>query len=287
MRFEISVYTKISGSERIMRDMKSWILLSIGLAGLGSVASGQVVPNVSPNCNCPERRTISAPGTAQVVADADLAVVRVGYKLFGSDAKASYDNATEVSNAIMNALISSGIPKSAIESTSQALQHTQIYDLQQFPMGSSDRDRRQFTVSQSWIVRVKPDEAAKALSTAISAGANEGGWIQWIVEDPSTFQAKASSEATARARDAAEQIAERLGVHLGRLMSVMQNQGSPYFSGGTVMGVGSIYGMGDSVMMNGGMQAQNQQFAINSRRIEFRATVNAVFEIEDGKATTK
>jgi len=269
-----------------MRDMKRWTVLLIGLASLGPVAWGQM----NQTCNCPERRTISAPGTAQVTADADLAVVRVGYKLYGPDAKTSYDRATEVSNSVMNALTASGIPKSAIESTSQALQHTQVYDLQQFPMGSEDREHRQFTVSQNWIIRVKPDQASGALSTAVAAGANEGGFIQWIVEDPATLHARASSEAFANARKVAEQIAATSGVQLGRLMNVSQNQGSSIYSGPALnMGTGATYGMGDSVMMVGGssMQVQNQQLAINSRRVEFRATVIAVFEIAEAKSTAK
>ena len=264
-----------------MQAMKHWVFLSIALAGLGSVASGQM----SQNCNCPERRTISAPGTAQVTTDADLAVVRVGYKLYGSDAKSSFDQATEVSNAIMKALTASGISKTAIESTSQALQHTQIYDLQQFPMGSEDREHRKFTVSQSWIIRAKPDKASETLSVAVAAGANEGGWIQWVVEDPSAFHARASSEAVANARKVAEQIAAKSGVQLGRLMSVTQPIGPTMYAGPVGnMGMGGTFGMGDSVMMvGGGMQAQNQQLAINSRRVEFRATVTAIFEIADAK----
>jgi uncharacterized protein YggE len=267
-----------------MHTMKSWILLLSGLAGLVSFGWGQC----NQNCTYPERRTITAPGVAQTTADADLAVVRVGYKLYGADAKSSYDHATEVSNAIMNALTSSGIPKSSIESTSQALQHTQIYDLQQFPMGSEDRERRRFTVSQSWIIRVKPDKAGSTLDTAVSAGANEGGWIQWIVEDPSTLQAKAASDAVANARKVAEQIAARSGVRLGRLMTVTQNQNPMFYNGPINSAVaGSTWGMGDAVMAVGGVQMQNQQLAINSRRVEFRAAVNATFEIEDEKTAAK
>jgi hypothetical protein len=217
---------------------------------------------------------------AQVTADADLAVVRVGYKLFGSDAKSAYDHATEVSNAIMNALTTSGIPKTAIESTSQVLQHTQVYDLQQYPMGSEDREHRQFTVTQSWTIRVKPDQAGAALNTAVGAGANESGWIQWVVEDPSALEAKASSDALANARKIAEEMAKDAGVHLGRLVSVSENQRPTVFNGPVGAG-GGLVGMGDAVMMAGVAPGANQQFAINSRRVEFRTSVLAMFAIED------
>jgi hypothetical protein len=260
-----------------MRNLSRWFVLLVVLAGLGSLAS----PQCNGNQNCPERRTISVNGTALVTADADLAVVRVGYKLYGADAKNAYDRATDVSNAIMSGLTASGIAQSAIESTSQVLQHTQMYDLQQFPMGSEDREHRQFTVTQSWIIRVKPDQAATALNTAVSAGANESGWIQWIVEDPSALQARASSEAVANARKIAEQIAEKAGVKLGHLVNASENRGSEAFNGPINGAMGSIFGMGDGVMMAGSASGMNQQLAINYRRVEFRTSVFAVFAIED------
>ncbi len=220
-------------------------------------------------------------GTARVTADADLAVVRVGYKLYGPDAKTAYDHASEVSNAIMDALTAAGIPKTAMESTSQVLQHTQVYDLQQYPIHDEEREHRQFTVTQSWIIRVKPDQASGALNTAIGASANESGWIQWIVEDPSALQAKASSDAVDNARKIAEQIAQKSGVHLGHLVSVSENQVPMPYSGPVGMAGGGIFGMGDGVMMAGSAPGGNQQLAINSRRVEFQISVHAVFEIED------
>ena len=269
-----------------MRNVTRFTVLLVSLAGLSSIAWAQCNTN---GCNpsFPERRTISVTGTAQVTGDADLAVVRVGYKLFGADAKSAYDHATEVSNAIMNALTASGISKASIESTSQVLQHTQVYDLQQYPMGSEDREHRQFTVVQSWIIRVKPEQAAAALNTAVDAGANESGWIQWIVEDPSVLQAKASSEAVANAHKIAEEIAAKSGVRLGHLVSANENQNGAVYGGPVGMAAGSIYGMGDWVMTSGGMQGQNQQLAINSRRVEFHATVFAVFAIEDEATPAK
>jgi hypothetical protein len=262
-----------------MHLFSRWIALLTALAGLGSIGWAQC--NTSCNQSCPERRTISVTGTAHVSADADLAVVRVGYKLFGQDAKSAYASGAEVSNAIMQALIALGLPKTAIESTSQVLQPTQGYDLQQFPIHDVERERRQFTVTQSWTIRVKPDDASNTLNSAIQAGANESGWVQWVVEDPSALQAKASSEAIANARKIAEEIAAKSGVRLGHLVSANENQG-PAYGGPVGIAGGGIFGMGDAVMMAGSPSpGANQQLAINSRRVEFRANVVAVFAIED------
>lgn len=254
------------------RSMTRWTALLVGFASLGMIAAAQC------NQNCPERRTISVSGTARVTTDADMAIVHVGYKLYGPDAKTSYANALDTSNAIMQALTGSGIPKDAIESTSQVLERTPVYELQPYQMKADERQQRQFMVAQNWTLRVKPDQASGALNTAITAGANESGWIQWVVNKPSAFEAQASAEAVENARAIAEKIAQESGVHLGQLVSVSRNQGPmPYGVFGAVAG---SFGMGDAISFNGPMQAANQQLAINSRRVEFTVTVYAVYSIE-------
>lgn len=244
-------------------------LLLLVLGGTSSYLSAQ--------CNtCPERRTISVTGTGKVTADADLAIVRVGYKLYGADAKIAYASATATSNAIMKALTDSGITKDAIESTSQALQHTNQYDIQQFPPSSDEWKSRQFTATQSWLIRVKPDDAASALNTAINAGANESGWIEWIVQSPSNLRAEASAKAVADARMLAEQIAQRSNVQLGHLVSAMENQWPWGNSGGGV--ISGLVGMGTGIVDK--IQFGNEQLVINSRQVEFSVSVSAVFAIE-------
>ncbi|UWZ83206.1 SIMPL domain-containing protein [Occallatibacter riparius] len=225
------------------------------------------------NQNCPERRTVSVNGSASVTADADLAIVRVGYKLYGPDAKAAYSTATATSNAIMQALIASGVKKNAIESTSQVLQHTQQYETQQYPINSPERVQHEFTALQNWTVRVKPDDAANVLNTAINAGANESGWIEWIVEHPESLQAEAAARAEGDAHATAERIAQMSGVRLGRIVSVTENQGS----GSAMDSIGALSG---PVVMALNSAPGSQPLAVNSRQVTFHCLVYAVFEIE-------
>jgi uncharacterized protein YggE len=167
-------------------------------------------------------------------------------------------------------LTSSGIAKEAIESTGQVVQHTQQFELQQIPFNSAERAQREFTVSQSWTIRVKPDQAGKALNTAITAGANESGWIEWVAEHPEKVQAEASEKAVANARQEAERIAQVSGVRMGRVVSVTQNQGPAV----------AMDRIGPMIMDGAAGQGFNQQLAINSRRIEYQSMVYVVFTIE-------
>ncbi len=252
-----------------MRMLTRWCGVVLSLSMCSLVALAQC------NQNCPERRTLSVSATGTVTAEADLAIVRVGYKLFGADAKSAYAEASDTSNAIMQALISSGIAKTAIESSSQVIQHTQPYELQQLPFGSEDRSRRQFTVAQSWTIRVRPDEASKALNTAINAGANESGWIEWNVSDPNVLEAQASAKALSNARTIAEQMVQKSDVHLGHLVSASENQ-SPINMNRPINGAiaGALGGIGM------GQGSPTQPLAVSSRRIEYTVSLYAVFAIE-------
>ena len=225
------------------------------------------------NQNCDERRTISVSATATVTAEANIAVVRAGYKIYGSDAKTAYASAVETSNAIMAALIETGVAKAAIESTSQVLQHTPSYELQQWPSNSAERANREFTVSQGWTIRVEPGEAGKVLNAAIVAGGNESGWIEWVAENPEQTEAEATAKAVANARREAERVAQTSGVKLGRVVSVTQSQGPAVADR-----IGPMAGPAVMAAING--QGFNQQLAINSRRIEYQSQVYVVFSIE-------
>lgn len=216
----------------------------------------------------PPQRTIAVTATGSVTVDADVAIVHVGYKLYAADAKSAYAAATETSNGIMSALTGRGIAKDAIESTSQALQHTQPYEFNQYPIKSAEREQHQFVVSQQWTVRVKPDEAAKALDTAIAAGANESGWIEWVVVDSTRFEAQAAAKAIANARAIAEQMASTAGVRLGALQTA--NDSAPP--------MGSLHG--EVFAFAGQMRQSAEPLAINSRRVEFKSTIYASFAIE-------
>ncbi|HEX4020746.1 MAG TPA: SIMPL domain-containing protein [Acidobacteriaceae bacterium] len=243
------------------RNLVYLIALSF-LTSIGSTAWTQC------SQNCPERRTISVVATDSATADADLAIMHVGYRVYGQDAKTAYSNASKTSNAIMQALTGSGVPKTAIESSSQLLQPTTPYELQQIPMDSEKRFTHQFTVTQAWLVRVKPGDAGNALNTAINAGANESGWIEWSVQDQNALIAQASAKALADAHMIAEQMAQKLNVHLGHLVTARENQNIGMMNNA----LGGIVG--------GMMPSSTQPLAINSRRIECKISMYAVFSIE-------
>lgn len=239
-----------------MRSLVPAILLPATLLALLPVTAQTTQP-------CPPQRTISVSGSATVFVDADLAVVHVGYKFYAPDANTAYAKATQTSNAIISALSGLSIPKADIESSDQSLQHTSLFELQQDP---ANRAQREFTVTQSWTVRIAPDQAAKALGAAIRAGANDSGSIDWTLRDTASVEAQAVGKAVQNAHAIAGKIAASSGVRLGKLLTAAEGQSTPVFP--------------RPMMMAMAKSADQQPLAINARRVQVSMTVTAVYEIE-------
>ncbi len=70
----------------------------------------------------PANRTLTVSADDQVTADADVAILHVGFQTLPADAKEAYAAGAKTSNDIVNALKAAGIAESAIHSEGQQLQ---------------------------------------------------------------------------------------------------------------------------------------------------------------------
>jgi uncharacterized protein YggE len=232
-----------------------------------------------------QRHILTAEGTAVVSANADMAVIRATSKVYGPDAKTASASAADLSSSIQHAFAALGLPDAAIDFTSPVLQRSSSYELQQYQMGTEERSRRQFTVTQSWALRVKPEQADATLKTAIDSGAADDAWVQWIVQDPSAFEARAYASALANARTTAEQMAQKIGIRLGDLIGVTVRQFSVPYNG--CCATATSYGMGDAVVTTNSNFGGGSLLAYNSRRVEFKVSVSATYLIEEQPAKPK
>ncbi len=213
-----------------------------------------------------ENRTIAITATDKVTAIADQATVHIGFIAYGPDSNTAYANGSKVSNAIVKALTASGIQKETIQSENQQLQPVQNYQLDKLP--EAQKAQRQFQVSQSWTIKTEAADAAKVLDTAVKAGANNSGQIEWGFKDDNLPQAQAAAKALKRARAQAEQMAAGLNAKLGLLLYASNEvQANPRPVMYAQMGAAKA-------VMNA------EPLAINPREIEKSATVYAVFAIE-------
>ena len=161
-----------------------------------------------------ENKTIAVTAEDSVTADAEMAVLEIGYHNYSlTQDGAFYDN-VRVADKVTKALLDAKIPKGNIETEKLRLSRTDIDEKWTEEM----KKERQFTAEQSWHVTVSASEAQAVVDLAVKAGANELDDVQWDVIDPVALQAKAGAAALAKARTVAEQMAKGLGTKLGELV---------------------------------------------------------------------
>jgi hypothetical protein len=241
---------------------RSWRVIAVCSLAAGTVSAQQIQINK-------DNRTIAITATDTASAMADTATVHIGFVAYAPDAKAAYAAGSKISNAIVDALTAKGISKAAIQSESQSVAETQPYDLTRFH--EDDQAQRRFNIRQSWTIQTKADEAAGVLNTAVNAGANSSGQIEWTVADEKALEAKAAGNALSRAREIASQMARGLGIQLGGLIYA-SNQAPegprPMMMQGRVVG-GLL-----------GSESEPAPLAVNPSKVERSATVYAVFAIQ-------
>lgn len=215
-----------------------------------------------------ENRTIAITATDTASAMADTATVHVGFVEYAPDAQSAYAKGSKISNAIIGALMAKGVGKADIQSQSQSVAETQQYELDKLP--PAEQAQRRFQVRQSWTVQTNADDAASVLNTAVNAGANSSGQIEWTVADEKALEAKAAANALARARAIASQMAQGLGIQLGELI---------YASNQAPEAPRPIM-MRSMAMAAPKAEAAAAPLAITAQKVERSATVYAVFAIQ-------
>jgi uncharacterized protein YggE len=230
------------------------------LAAFGLTAGAQTVQINKDN------RNIAITATASVTAMADTATVHVGFIAYGPTKDAAYAAGSGLSNAIVKALTSVGVPSDSIQSENQNISPVQEYQVDK--LTPDEKAQRKFQVVQSWTVRVKADDAAKTLDVAVKAGGNQSGQIDWTLRDENSLQAEAASKALQRARTVAGEMAKGLDVKLGNLI----------FASNETQSQAPVPIM--RAMAAAPLENKVAPLAINPRQIEKTATVYAVFAIE-------
>ena len=214
-----------------------------------------------------DNRTIAVTATDKVTVLADVATIHIGFIAYGPDSPSAYATGSRISNAIVKALSSAGVPSDAIESENQNVSPVQEYQVDK--LTPDQKAQRQFQVTQSWTVRSNAADSAKVLDMAVKAGANQSGQIDWSLKDENTPQAEAAAKALRRAQSTAEEMAKSLNTKLGALIYASNEiQSEP------------IRPLMRAMTMSAAKAQAVEPLAINPRQVEKVATVHAIFAIE-------
>lgn len=236
--------------------------LSLVVAGVAVAGFAQ---NIQVNQN---NRTIAVTVTDKAAAEADIATVHIGFEIYAADANDAYSTGSQISNAVIDALHRAGVEDKTIESEGQGIHRTQFDESNK--ESEADRAKKQFTLTQSWTVRCSATEAARVLHTAIEAGANNSGQVDWDLKDRSALQAQAAAKALQHAQAIADQMAKGLNALLGSLIYA-SNQ-TPFQRLSSLVTVNS-----EAISA---VPPPPPPLAIKPQQVEESATVYAVFAIQ-------
>jgi uncharacterized protein len=215
-----------------------------------------------------QNKTIAVTAEESASADAEVATLAIGYHNYGLTQDSAFKDNIQMSERIIKAILSAGVPKTNVETEKLQLDRVQIEDKWTPDM----KKERQFEAVQSWHMAVSAAQAQKVADLAVKAGANQVDDVDWNVSDPVALQAKAGAAALAKARSIADQMAKGLGTKLGELVYASNRAPVVKMWRGITLNTSSA-----TVEVNAEKQPQLTLFP---ERVKSDATVYAVFSIE-------
>lgn len=215
-----------------------------------------------------QNKTIAMTADESTTADAEIAVLAIGYHNYGPTQDAAFQENVRAAERITKALLDAKVPKANIETDELRLRRAQIDEKWTADM----KKERQFEAGQSWHVTVSASEAQAVVDLAVKAGANEVDDVEWNVADPLALQAKAGGAALAKAKTIADQMAKGLGTKLGEL--VYASNRTPVAKMWRGMTVNT------STAMVASTAEKQPKLTLFPQKVKSDATVYAVFSIE-------
>jgi uncharacterized protein len=215
-----------------------------------------------------QNKTIAVTAEESASADAEVATLAIGYHNYGLTQDSAFKDNIQMSERIIKAILSAGVPKTNVETEKLQLDRVQIED----KWTPDLKKERQFEAVQSWHMAVSAAQAQKVADLAVKAGANQVDDVDWNVSDPVALQAKAGAAALAKARSIADQMAKGLGTKLGELVYASNRAPVVKMWRGVTLNTSSA-----TVEVNAEKQPQLTLFP---ERVKSDATVYAVFSIE-------
>lgn len=214
-----------------------------------------------------ENKTIAVVVSGTAEADADVAVLQIGYDTSGPSKDVVVAQNLKNAENITTAMSKAGVPKGDLE--------TAEFTLSQVRESQGASKQPVYRMHQLWRIRVPVAESQRVLDIAFQAGANIFEGVSWEVADPRTLEKKARATATARAHEVAVELANGMGAKVGELLYVSNTAVEEYrFAARAGMGGG---GGGGYWLRRERVEASPKLFPEKVSRTE---TVYAVFAIQ-------
>lgn len=181
-----------------------------------------------------DRPSISITGEGKIFIKPDIGQVNLAVVAEATTVTEAQKKATDAINKVIAALKESGVEEKDIKTTNYSINPKYDYGtgrempmIYPPPMSGSPRIVG-YTVSQNLDVKIRDlSKSGEILTKTAKAGANQVGGITFTTEDPSSIQEEARTKAIEDAKKKAEELEEKLGIRLGKIINFYES-GGPY-----------------------------------------------------------
>lgn len=221
-----------------------------------SLGGGGVVP-IS---NGAITQGLIATGTGTASTEPEIAQITFGVDLRGDDPAAIVNEAAQKLNRAIAVVRELGVAEQDIQTTSYSVWAEPIYD----PQTGQPTGKVVYRVSHFVMATLRDlDKTGDLLAAVVGSGANSISGVNFTVENPDALVQQARQKALENARAQAQQMAQVLGVSLGK--PILVSEGS-----GVYPVVKEAYGVG-----GGGVEAPS----ITPGAFSVSVSVQVVYEI--------
>lgn len=181
------------------------------------------------NVNTNKADFFTAQGKGEVSAVPDSATAYLGVTATGTTVAEAQNKTNELSTKVINSIMSQGISEKDIKTTNYSINPN--YGSGEpvpmmYPVRGGGNNITGYTVSQNLEIKISPiDKLNKVVDAATTAGANEVQGANFTFSDSllKKLQNEARQEAVSDAKDKANSLAQASGIHLGRIVNVVES----------------------------------------------------------------
>lgn len=205
-------------------------------------------------------REISVSGEGKVYAKPDIALVSLGVKTEAVKSQDAVNDNNKIMAQVIKAVKDAGVEEKDIQTTTYNLSPN--YDWTE-----KGRIFRGYSLDQAISVKIRNfDKINNILDGATTAGANTVGDLQFTIDDEEKVLSEARTQAIAKAKIKAENIAKESGLKLVKLLSVYDSNYYP---------MSSSYAKGAGIMANEASYTPD----IQTGQIETNITVTLTYRV--------
>ncbi|ENN84372.1 hypothetical protein RHSP_23327 [Rhizobium freirei PRF 81] len=168
-------------------------------------------------------------GEGQVLRSPDLAVLRLTVLRQAAEASEAVATSTEATRNLIASLVSSGIARDDMQSAD--FQISPRFDFTAKPDGTPPSSAiTGYDARNTLMVRIrKVSEVGNVLDVALKSGVNEGGSVEFMVDDVAGAVDEARKIAVTAAGKSARSVAQASGLRLGPIIAIEDQPAATVF----------------------------------------------------------